>query len=86
MKRSRETRDEADGTKKRCVEYVTFQKWQHDLDHKYQTMSWLDCNAEKEGAKKVVARLKCKVCAEFVDHISGRKNFSKKWVVRADSV
>ncbi len=49
-------------------------------------MSWLDCNAEKEGGKKVVAKLKCKVCTEFVDKIRGRKNFSEKWIVGADSV
>ena len=36
--------------------------------------------------KKVVARLKCKVCTEFVDKIRGRKNFSDKWIVGADSV
>ena len=34
----------------------------------------------------MVARLKCKVCAEFVNRIRGRKNFSEKWVVRADLV
>ena len=45
-------------------------------------MSWLDCNAEKEGAKKV-DRLKCKVCTEFVDKIRGRKNFGE---LRVDSV
>ena len=77
---------EQKGTKKRRVEYATFQKWQRDLDHDHQTMTWLDCVAGKEGMKKVVAKLKCKVCSEFADNIRGRKNFSEKWIAGADSV
>ena len=49
-------------------------------------MSWLDWSTEKEGAKKMVTRLKCKVCTEFVDKIRGRKNFSDKWIIGADLV
>ena len=49
-------------------------------------MSWLDCSTEYEGGKKVVSRLKCRVCSEFVDRIRGSKNFSDKWIVGADSV
>ena len=30
-------------------------------------MAWLDYNTERQGVKKVVAKLKCKVCTEFVD-------------------
>ena len=30
-------------------------------------MTWLDCNTEDQGVNKVVAKLKCKVCTEFVD-------------------
>ncbi len=33
-----------------------------------------------------MAQLKCKACAEFVERIRGRKNFSDKWIVGADSV
>ena len=36
--------------------------------------------------KKVVARPKCKVCTEFINKIRGRKNFSDKWIVGANSV
>ena len=68
------------------VDYATFQKWQRDLDREYQTLSWLDCSTEKERGKKVVDKLKCKACSEFVDRIRSRKNFSDKWVVGADSV
>jgi len=71
-------------TSKHRVEYATFQKWQCDLDHKYQTMSWLDCSCDQEGSKKPVNKLRCKVCSEFVDRIKGMKNFSDKWIVGAD--
>ena len=71
---------------RRRVDYATFQKWQRDLDREYQTLSWLKCSTEKERGKKVVDKLKCKACSEFVDRIRSRKNFSDKWVVGADSV
>ena len=88
MKRRRETQDEGklEGAKKRRVDFTTFQKWQRDLDREYQTKSWLDCDTKKEGAKKVVTKLKCKVCAEFVEKIKGRKNFSNRCIVGAYSV
>ncbi len=68
MKRRHEGQDKADGTKKRRVEYATFQKWQRKL----QTMSWLDCVTEKQGVNKVMAKLKFKVCTDFADRIRGR--------------
>ena len=40
----------------------------------------------KARCKKVVVKLKCKVCADFADRIRGQKNFSNKWIVEADSV
>ena len=73
-------------TSKRRVDYATFQKWQRDLDREYQTMSWLDCSCDREGGKKPVNKLRCKVCSEFVDRIRGMKNFSDKWIVGADSI
>lgn len=71
---------------KRQVEFATFQKWQRDLDRDYATMSWLDCSCHKVGGKKLVFKLRCKVCSEFVDRIRGLKNFSDKWIQGADSV
>ena len=38
-----------------------------------------------ESGKKIVEKLKCKVCTEFVDRIRGRKHFSDKWICGADS-
>ena len=78
MKRRCKTQGKADSTKKQHVKCATFQKWQCDLHCEHQTMSWLDCNTEKEGTKKVVTTLKCRVCTEFVSKIRGRKKFSKK--------
>ena len=42
--------------------------------------------AGTEGAEKVVEKLKCKVCAQFAERIRGRRNFSEKWIVGANSV
>ena len=44
-------------------------------------MSWLDCSCNREGSKKLVNKLRCKVCSEFVDRIKG---ISNKWTVGAD--
>lgn len=85
MKRRREAQDGSGGTKKR-VTYETFKKWQRDFDAECSTMTWLDCETCTEGCKKVVEKLKCKVCAEFADRIRGRRNFSEKWIVGANSV
>ena len=85
MKRSHDTQAEAGSNKKR-VTYETFKKWQCDLDKECQLMSWLDCETAPEGRKKVVEKLKCKVCTEYVNKIRGRKNFSDKWISGACSV
>ena len=85
MKRRRDTQSGAGNAKKR-VTHATFTKWQRDLDRDCQTMTWLDCETMTESGKKVVEKLKCKVCTEFVDKIRGRKNFSDKWICGADSV
>ena len=49
-------------------------------------MMWLDCETGTEGGRRVVEKLKCKVCAQFAGRIRGRNNFSEKWIVGADSV
>ena len=58
--------------KKRRVELKTFYRWQRDLDKDYQTISWLECTTT--DYKKVVDKLKCKVCARFMDRIRGMRN------------
>ena len=80
------TQEGGSDAKKRRVGYATFQKWQRELDREYQTMSWLDCSSEYKSEKKVVTRLKCKVCSDFVERIRTGKNFSDKWIVGANSV
>ena len=77
--------DEA-GSSKKCVAHETLKKWQHDFDRESCTMTWLDCDIATEGGKKVVKKLKCKMCTKFADKISCRRNFSDKWIVGADSV
>ena len=39
-----------------------------------------------EGTKKSVNKLSCKVCRNFKSRISGRRNYSDKWVEGASSV
>ena len=48
-------------------------------------MSWFDCEVSMSGAK-IVAKLKCKVCVKFESKIAGRRKYSNKWIVGADSV
>ena len=85
MKRRRDTQSEA-GNAKKCVTHDAFVKWKRDLDRECQTMTLLDCETGMESGKKIVDKLKCTVCAEFVDKIRGRKRFSDKWICGADSV
>ena len=63
-------------SKKRAVTYGTFQKWQRDFDKDLNTMSWLDCNTTMDGGKKMVERLKCKICMRYMYELSidRRKN------------
>lgn len=49
-------------------------------------MSWLDCQVHGVGTKRTVTKLACKVCRKFESKISGRRNYSEKWVVGAKSV
>lgn len=71
---------------KRRVSWATFQKWQREFDRESKTLSWLECVTAVDSGHKVVERLKCRVCTKFEDKIMGRKNFSNKWIVGAESV
>ena len=69
-----------------CV-VSTFQKWQRNLDHEHQKMmTWLNCNTEKQGVKKVVAKAEMQSLHWVCGQIRGRKNFSDNWFVGAHSV
>ncbi len=84
MKRysSKDTEARPGPSKRRCVSHSTFKKWQNELDKEFQAMSWLDC--EVSGAK--ITKLACKICRKFETKIVGRRNYSNKWVVGAESV
>ena len=86
LKRNYVKQDETGNAKKRRAKYTTFQKWQRKHDRECQTMSWLHCTSEIDNGKKVMSQLKCKVCTDFADRICSSKNFSNKWIVRANSV
>ena len=65
-------------SKKWAVTYGTFQKWQCDFDKDLNTMSWLNCNTTMDGGKKMVERLKYKICTRYESRIERRKNYSNK--------
>lgn len=71
---------------RRKVSHSTYEKWRRDLDRECKTLSWLDCVTSIENGNKVVEKLKCTVCTRFKDKIMGRRNFSNKWIVGAESV
>ena len=77
---------EAQNSRKRLVTYSTFLKWQRDLDKELKTQTWLECQTRTEGGKRMVEKLKCKVCTRFQLSIQGRKNFSNKWIIGVESV
>ena len=85
MKRHRDTQSEA-GNAQKHMTHDTFVKWKRDLDRECQTITWLDFETGMENGKKIVDKLKCTVCTEFVDKIHGRKHFSDKWIRGSDSV
>ena len=86
MKRGPSKASEGEPAQKRAVSYETFKMWRTVLDREYQTVSWLDCEAVPESGKKAVKRLKCSVCSKFKANIRGRRNFSERWIIGADSV
>ena len=69
--------EEGEASKKRTVLFSTFQKWKAELDKEHQTMTWLECEAATNTAgKRVVDKLKCKVCTTFKNQIQGKRNYS----------
>lgn len=48
--------------------------------------TWLDCDSMASNRKKVVNKLKCKVCTKFKARIESCKYFSSKWIDGAESV
>ena len=85
MKRSRVSQ-EAPAAKKRKVLYSTYQKWRRDFDRAHSTITWLGCETEMSEGKRVVVCLNCSVCSKYKDRIMGRRNYSNRWIVGADSV
>ena len=84
--RKRPYSDSTTTGKKRSVSYSTYVKWQHEFDKECQTISWLDCDVTGKEAKRIVDRLKCKVCLKYKSRIESRRNYSDKWLVGAESI
>ena len=66
--------------------FFTYKKWLTELDRSHQTISWLDCDTRLIEGKRVVTKLKCRICAKHKARISGRKHFSPKWIEGAESI
>ena len=76
----------ASATKWRKVSLAAYQKWKSELDKDCHTMSWLECVTGEVGARKMVDKVKCKVCIQFRSMIVSRRNYSEKCVSSADSI
>ena len=86
MKRSRDSSSrEGSSSSRREVAFYTYKKWMTELECGFQTLSWLDCDTGSIEGKKVVTKLKCKICTKHQLRINGRKHFSNKWIDGADS-
>ena len=56
------------------------------MDQECLTVTWLDCDMELSGRKKIVTNLRCSVLAKFKTRIATRRNFSERWLLGAKSV
>ena len=80
------TTEDALEPKKRKVTYSTYEKWRHDFDRECKSMTWLGCETEMAGGKRWVKRLNCTICKKYKERISGRRNYSERWISGADSL
>ena len=44
MKQLRDSSSEERSSNRREVTFYTYKKWMTELDHSFQTLSWLDCD------------------------------------------
>ena len=75
MKRRRDTQSGAGNAKKR-VTHDTFTKWQRDFDRECRTMTWLHCETGTESGKKIVEKLKCRVCTKLSIKFGGERTLA----------
>ena len=61
--------------KKRKVVYSTYQKRKADLDRDCQTITWLNCDTEVSGKKKIVTRLRCDCVLQIQGDIAKKEKF-----------
>ena len=76
MKRFRDSSlEERSSSNRREVTFYTYKKWMTELDRSFHSLSWLDCDTRLIEGKKVVIKLKYKVCTKHKLRINGRKHF-----------
>ncbi len=69
---------------KRQVTVSTLEKWQRNLDHEHQTLTWLKCDTDKQD-KNLVSLLWCSACREYKGKICSMKNYSRAWVTGSEN-
>ena len=80
------TTDDALEPKKRKLTYSTYEKWRSNFDRECKTVMWLACKTEMAGGKRWVKRLNCTLCKKYKEWISGRRNYSERWISGAGSL
>ena len=78
--------EESSSSKRREVSFFIYKKWLTELDRCHQTISWLDCDIKQSDGRRIVTRLKYRVCTKHKAKISGWKHFSNKWIEGAESI
>ena len=67
------------GKTKHQVSVSSFEKWQHEFEHEYQTILWLRCD-KYDANRSLAAMLYCEVCRRFEDRTQSTRNFSVAWL------
>ena len=75
--------EEGPPSKKRAASKTTVETWKRQLDREYDTAVWLRYDV---SSGDVVLRLKCSICTEFRDRLSGMKNFRAAFIEGSTNV
>ena len=66
------------------VAVSTFERWQRNYDHNYQTLSWWRFDTDKVD-RNLVALLWCSACRDYQDKICSMKNYSSAWITGTEN-
>ena len=66
------------------VAVSTFERWQRNYDHNYQTLSWWRFDTDKVD-RNLVALLWCLACRDYQDKICSMKNYLSAWITGTEN-